>query len=102
MSIDNKAIIFYSGLPLWSMKNGSGAPPFAKTVSLYMNKGWKVYLCTSNEGNGERELIEEGKLFFYENKLLKKLETMKKIGWIVRGIERECFFLYCKKCTKRT
>lgn len=43
----NKTILFATDLNVWSMKKGVGAPSFYKTLELYNNKGFNIYLYTT-------------------------------------------------------
>lgn len=43
----SKAILFATDLNVWSIKKGVGAPSFYKTLELYNNKGFSIYLYTT-------------------------------------------------------
>lgn len=44
-----KTILFTTDLNVWSMKKGVGAPSFYKTLELYNNKGFSIYLYTTEK-----------------------------------------------------
>ncbi len=42
-----KKMLMVTGLPVWSIGKGVGAPSFYKTIELYNNNGWSVDLWTT-------------------------------------------------------
>lgn len=57
------AIVIYSWSTIWSMKNKSGAPSFYKTIELYINKGWDVFLILTEASNGGDNIVDKDHLF---------------------------------------
>ena len=51
-----KNIIFITDLNVWSIKKGVGAPSFYKTLELYNNKGFDIYLYTTEKNCNISEL----------------------------------------------
>lgn len=51
-----KTILFATDLNVWSMKKGVGAPSFYKTLELYNNKGFQIYLYTTEKNCDISEL----------------------------------------------
>lgn len=93
-------VIFYTGLSLWSMKKKSGAPSFFKTVELYVNRGWNVYMITLNEEDRSAGLIEKDKLFCMPTKKIYKLAQKKKIGKLFVWLRQQDFKRYSKKVSR--
>lgn len=52
----SKTILFATDLNVWSMKNGVGAPSFYKTLEMYNNKGFQIYLYTTEKNCNVSEL----------------------------------------------
>ncbi len=52
----SKTILFATDLNVWSMKKGVGAPSFYKTLELYNNKGFQIYLYTTEKNCDISEL----------------------------------------------
>lgn len=52
----SKTMVFATDLNVWSMKKGVGAPSFYKTLELYNNKGFDIYLYTTEKNCDINEL----------------------------------------------
>ncbi|WP_323593463.1 glycosyltransferase family 4 protein [Aliarcobacter butzleri] len=52
----NKTMIFVTDLNVWSMRKGVGAPSFYKTLELYNNKQFEIYLYTTEKNCDINEL----------------------------------------------
>lgn len=52
----NKNILMATNLKVWSISKGVGAPSFYKTIELYNNKGFNVFLYTTEDGLNINEL----------------------------------------------
>lgn len=100
MSSKNTIIIF-SWSSLWSMKNKSGAPSFYKTIKLYIDKGWEVFLILADPSNGGNNIVDEKHTFV--------LKRQKSDEWISAKNSTKVFllwkmlryYLFSKRVTKK-
>lgn len=97
---NNKTIIFYTGLSIWSMKNKSGAPSFYKTVELYIDKGFNVYLVTFNPDNYTNDIISFSNIYCMDFKERYKKISKKKIGKLYLFWRQIDFVKYAKKVSR--
>ena len=84
--MEEKTIIIYSWSTLWSMKDKSGAPSFYRTVKLYIDKGWNVFLILVNRSPGLENLIPKENCFVLKEK---KSDT-----WISAKLWTKVFLIY--------
>lgn len=95
------AVIIYSWSSLWSMKNKSGAPSFYKTIKLYVDKGWDVFLVLTDASNGGSNIVDDEHVFV--------LPKQKSDGWISPKNSTKIFllwkmaryYMYSKTVTKK-
>ena len=66
-----KKMLMATGLAVWSMRKGVGAPSFYKTLELYHNNGWKIDFWTKQKNLEIEELY---------NVRVKKLPTLIPLG----------------------
>lgn len=95
--MDRTVIIFLTDLPLWSMKNGMGAPSFFKTVKSYIDRNIVVYLITTNEGKGEKELFDSNHLYIIKKDSYERLLLIPKISYFANLIRH---FEFARKSDK--
>lgn len=77
-------IIIFSGLNLWSIKKGSGAVSFYKTVQGYVNAGWDTYLIQSGNGETESQNDYQNLKQYVIRMPMYQYSQLRKIGYFIR------------------
>jgi len=62
-----KKMLMVTGLPVWSIRKGVGAPSFYKTIELYNNNDWKIDFWTTEK---KLDLSE------FENVLIRRMPSV--------------------------
>ncbi len=85
-----------SVLPLWSMKTGSGAPSFYKTIEAYLFDGWKITLIAPSSTNLPIEFIGKVKLvnFHFFRNPFSKIPGLRIIFRLILAKYSECMFYF--------
>lgn len=89
-----KTILFATDLNVWSMKKGVGAPSFYKTLELYNNKGFDIYLYTT-EKNCELGELQNIKIITIPKLKAKNIRYFYTIHRIFNYFLHQFIFLYC-------
>ena len=95
------AIVIYSWSTVWSMKNKSGAPSFYKTIKLYVDKGWEVFLVLVDASKGGSDLVDEDHMFVLKEWKTDRLISPKNSSKIFLLLKMFRYYLFAKKVTKR-
>ena len=100
MQDKKNTIIMYSWSTIWSMKSKSGAPSFYKTINLYIEKGWDIYLILTDESNGAEEISEDCRIFTLKKWKTDKLISSRNSSKPFLLLKMIRYYLYAKKVTK--
>ena len=75
-----------SFLDIWSMGEGQGAPSFYNTIRAYINDGWDLTLIQPTSTKRPVFKVENCKTIKFNNSILEKLCTIKKVSFFARII----------------
>lgn len=98
---NKNTVIIYSWSSVWSMKNKSGAPSFYKTIKLYVDKGWEVFLILVDATKGGTGIVDDDHIFVLKEWKTDKLISPKNSTKIFLLWKMFRYYFFSKKVTKQ-
>lgn len=89
----SKTILFTTDLNIWSIKKGVGAPSFYKTLEMYNNKGFQIYLYTT-EKNCDISELQNIKIISMQKLKAVNIKYIYSINRILNYFFHQFIFLY--------
>lgn len=100
--MENKnRVIIYSWSSVWSMKNKSGAPSFYKTIKLYIDKGWEVFLVLVDATKGGTGIVDDNHTFVLKEWRTDKLISPKNSTKIFLLWKMCRYYFFAKRVTRK-
>ena len=88
MLMHKEKFIFISGLDIWSMKEGVGAPSFYNTLKLYVDKGHEVVLIKPDGKHHLNSTIDGMRIVSFNNDFYDNLSFTRKISFFGRIVSQ--------------